>query len=92
LGWLVQKNTGKAVPVVFGDSGPAGKLGEASVAALASFGYKVDGNHGVDHDAFQVVFFPGSGDGTGDIARQGKQAMATKLNSLGSGGNPVATG
>lgn len=91
LGWLVQKRSGKAVPVVFGDGGPEGKLGEASVAALTPFGYKVDGNHGVDNDDFQVVFFPGSGDGTGDIARQGTQAMAAKLNSLGSGANSVGT-
>lgn len=92
LGWLVQKRTGKAVPVVFGDSGPEGKLGEASIAALKPFGYNVDGAHGVDNDNFQVVFFPGSGDGTGDIARQGTQAMAAKLNSLGSNAHAVATG
>lgn len=92
LGWLVQKRTGKAVPVVFGDSGPEGKLGEASIAALKPFGYNVDGAHGVDNDNFQVVFFPGSGDGTGDIARQGTQAMAAKLDALGSKANAVATG
>ena len=83
LGWLVNKH-GQAVPVVFGDSGPKGKLGEASIAALKSLGYDyVNGAVGVDKDPFKVVFVPGSGDGTGDIARAGSEAMAAKLNALG---------
>lgn len=82
LGWLVQSSTGKAVPVVFGDSGPEGKLGEASVKALNSLGYDVNGARGVSGDEFEVVFVPGSGDGTGDIARN-PDAMAAKLSSLG---------
>lgn len=85
LGWLVQKQSGNAVPVVFGDSGPEGKLGEASVAALKSLGYdNVSGANGVDKsEEFEIVFVPGSGNGTGDIANS-PQAMAGKLASLGS--------
>ena len=85
LGWLVQKQSGNAVPVVFGDSGPEGKLGEASVAALKSLGYdNVSGANGVDKsEEFEIVFVPGSGNGTGDIASS-PQAMADKLSSLGS--------
>lgn len=85
LGWLVQKQSGNAVPVVFGDSGPEGKLGEASVAALKSLGYdNVSGANGVEKsEEFEIVFVPGSGNGTGDIANS-PQAMADKLSSLGS--------
>jgi len=82
LGWLVQKGTGNAVPVVFGDSGPEGKLGEASVAALKSLGYDVNGKRGVTGDNFEIVFAPGSGDGTGDIASN-PHAMAAKLKQTG---------
>jgi hypothetical protein len=83
LGWLVQESTGKAVPVVLGDFGPEGKLGEASVAALKSLGYNnVNGRNGVSGDGFKIVFVPGSGNGTGDIARDPK-AMADKLNQSG---------
>jgi len=83
LGWLVQESTGKAVPVVLGDFGPEGKLGEASVAALKSLGYSnVNGRNGVSGDGFKIVFVPGSGDGTGDIARN-PSAMAQKLNKSG---------
>ena len=79
LGWLVQEKTGKAVPVVFGDAGPEGKLGEASVHALQSLGFNVNGRSGVDKsEQFKVVFVPGSGDGTGDIASDAS-AMAAKL-------------
>lgn len=88
LGWLVDKDTQKAVPVVFGDSGPRGKLGEASVHALKSLGFDhVNGANGVDKSHnFQVVFVPGSGNGKGDIARDPK-AMAARLNELGRTGN-----
>ncbi|CAN5297496.1 hypothetical protein BH10CYA1_BH10CYA1_28970 [soil metagenome] len=84
LGWLVDKDTQKAVPVVFGDSGPSGKLGEASVHALKSLGFEnVNGANGVDKNHnFQVVFVPGSGNGKGDIARDPK-AMAARLDGLG---------
>lgn len=84
LGWLVQKDTGKAVPVVFGDVGPEGKLGEASVKALKDLGYKnVNGARGVSGDKFQIVFVPGSGNGRGDIARD-PNLMAERLYQLGS--------
>lgn len=83
LGWLVQEKTGKAVPVVFGDAGPEGKLGEASVHALQSLGFNVNGRSGVDRsEQFKVVFVPGSGDGTGDIASDAN-AMAAKLAATG---------
>ncbi|MBS1994291.1 MAG: hypothetical protein JSS83_27455 [Cyanobacteria bacterium SZAS LIN-3] len=82
LGWLVQKGSGNAVPVVFGDSGPEGKLGEASVAALKALGYDVNGRKGVSGDRFEIVFAPGSGDGTGDIASD-PTAMAAKLHQSG---------
>lgn len=84
LGWLVDEKTGKAVPVVFGDAGPEGKFGEASVHALKSLGFtNVSGRNGVDKSQpFKVVFVPGSGDGTGDIARD-SQAMAAKLERTG---------
>lgn len=83
LGWLVQKDTGKAVPVVFGDVGPEGKLGEASVKALKDLGYtNVNGARGVSGDRFEVVFVPGSGNGKGDIARN-PAAMAQRLAQLG---------
>jgi hypothetical protein len=86
LGWLVQEKTGKAVPIVFGDSGPEGKLGEASVHALNSLGYNVNGRSGVDKsEQFKVVFVPGSGDGTGDIASN-SAAMAAKLGQTGKTG------
>lgn len=88
LGWLVDEKTGKAVPVVFGDAGPEGKLGEASVHALKSLGFSnVSGRNGVDKSQpFKVVFVPGSGDGTGDIARD-SQAMAAKLDRTGKTGS-----
>jgi len=87
LGWLVDEKTGKAVPVVFGDAGPEGKFGEASVHALKSLGFaNVSGRNGVDKSQpFKVVFVPGSGDGTGDIARD-SQAMAAKLERTGKAG------
>lgn len=87
LGWLVDEKSGKAVPVVFGDAGPEGKLGEASVHALKSLGFtNVSGRNGVDRtQPFKVVFVPGSGDGTGDIARD-SQAMAAKLERTGKAG------
>jgi hypothetical protein len=87
LGWLVDEKSGKAVPVVFGDAGPEGKLGEASVHALKSLGFtNVSGRNGVDKtQPFKVVFVPGSGDGTGDIARD-SQAMAAKLEKTGKAG------
>ncbi len=90
LGWLVDEKTGKAVPVVFGDAGPEGKLGEASVHALKSLGFSnVSGRNGVDKSQpFKVVFVPGSGDGTGDIARD-SQAMAAKLERTGKAGGAV---
>ncbi len=93
LGWMVDEKTGKAVPVVFGDAGPEGKLGEASVHALKSLGFNnVSGRNGVDKSQpFQVVFVPGSGDGTGDIARDSK-AMAAKLDRTGKTGNSTQIG
>lgn len=80
LGWLVRKDTGAAVPVVFGDTGHEGrKSAEASVAALKALGYKdVDGNNGVTGGGFEIVLAPGSGNGRGDIARDTK-AMTDKL-------------
>jgi hypothetical protein len=76
-GYLVDKDTGRAVPVVFGDVGPEGKrTAEASVHALKEAGHpEVNGNNGVGGH-WQVVVLPGSGDGTGNIARN---ADAIKL-------------
>jgi anaerobic selenocysteine-containing dehydrogenase len=82
LGWLVQDRTGKAVPVVFGDSGPENKLGEASVHALKSLGFDVNGRCGVEKsEGFRVVFMPHSGDGSGDIAGNPEE-MARRLTQL----------
>jgi hypothetical protein len=70
-GYLVDKSTGRSVPVVFGDSGPEGKRSaEASVHAIKQLGRneRVDGNHGLE-GRFQVVVVPHSGNGTGDLAR-----------------------
>jgi hypothetical protein len=69
-GYLVDKDTGRAVPVVFGDVGPEGKrTAEASVHALKQAGHpEVNGNNGVGGH-WQVVVLPNSGDGTGNIAR-----------------------
>jgi hypothetical protein len=76
-GYLVDKDTGRAVPVVFGDIGPEGKrTAEASVHALKQAGHpEVNGNNGVGGH-WQVVVVPRSGDGTGNIARN---ADAIKL-------------
>ena len=60
LGYLVDKETGRAVPVVFGDSGPEGKRSaEASVHAIKQLGRneRVDGNHGLE-GRFEVVVVP----------------------------------
>jgi hypothetical protein len=84
LGWLVRKDTGEAVPIVFGDCGPnnPSKFGEASVHSLKSLRFKdVSGSNGVDGTQFQIIFYPGSGNGTGDIARDPGQ-MADLLNKL----------
>ncbi len=71
LGYLVDKSTGRAVPVVFGDVGPEGKTAaEASVHALKQLGRSgtIDGNHGLS-GGFEVIVVPKSGNSTGDIAR-----------------------
>ncbi len=80
LGWLVRKDTGAAVPVVFGDTGHEGRrTAEASVAALKGLGFAhVNGNNGVTGGGFEIVLAPGSGTGRGDIARDTK-AMTNKL-------------
>jgi hypothetical protein len=80
LGYLVDKNTGHAVPVVFGDQGPEGKRSaEASVHALKQLGYKhIDGNNGVE-GRFQIVIVPHSGNGKGDDAAGDGQRIAEIL-------------
>lgn len=81
LGYLVDKKTGRAVPVVFGDQGPEGKRSaEASVHALKQLGYRnVDGKNGVEGH-FQIVLVPHSGNGRGDIANDGGAGIVTALN------------
>jgi hypothetical protein len=83
LGWLVRKDTGEAVPVVFGDTGHEGRRSaEASVAAIKGLHYRdIDGNNGVTGGQFEIVLAKGSGNGTGDIARN-PQAIANKLQGL----------
>ena len=80
LGWLVRKDNGQAVPVVFGDTGHEGRRSaEASIAALKALGFSdVNGNNGVTGGRFEIVLSPGSGNGRGDIARN-PQAMADLL-------------
>lgn len=77
-GYLVDKDTGRAVPVVFGDVGPEGKhSAEASVHSLKQIGHPdVDGNNGVGGH-WQVVVVPHSGDGTGNIARNADAIKAS---------------
>ncbi|HEY9683893.1 MAG TPA: hypothetical protein V6C86_20085 [Oculatellaceae cyanobacterium] len=83
-GYLVDKETGRAVPVVFGDVGPEGKKSaEASVHAIKQLGrgVHIDGNHGLS-GRFQVVIVPHTGDHTGNIARSPEQIQVA-LNNLG---------
>ena len=84
LGWLVRKDNGQAVPVVFGDTGHEGRRSaEASIAALKELGFSdVNGNNGVTGGRFEIVLSPGSGNGRGDIARD-PQAMADRLSQHG---------
>lgn len=80
LGRLICKDTGRSVPVVFGDVGHEGRTSaEASLAALRRLGFSgIDGNNGISGGQFEIVITPGSGNGRGDIARN-PQKIASKL-------------
>jgi len=65
--------TGKEVNTVYGDTGPEneGKFGEYSQKTLKDLGFKnISGNNGLDNDYhLQMTAYPGTGDGTADLAR-----------------------
>lgn len=65
VGIMIDTTTGKSVYVIYADQGPAGKIGEASIAVHAALGfpYKTSSGKLVGHDAMDLVYimFPGSG-------------------------------
>jgi hypothetical protein len=87
-GYLVDLSRGSdgkhpAVPVVIGDEGPEGKrTAEASVHSIKQLGYQhIDGNNGVDGRRFQIVVYPHTGNGNGDIARH-PDAIKAQLDAM----------
>jgi hypothetical protein len=88
IGRLVNKDTGEWVSVVFGDTTlSANRLmkygrGEASLAAVQALGFKhANGNNAAPDGNYEIQFVRGSGNGTGDIARN-PLAMEARLNRL----------
>ncbi|KNY28061.1 glycoside hydrolase family 75 protein [Pseudobacteroides cellulosolvens] len=65
IGIVIDTTTGKSVYVIYADKGPAGKIGEASIAMHAALGfqYKTSSGKFIGHDDLDLVYimFPGSG-------------------------------
>jgi hypothetical protein len=65
VGIVIDTASGKSVYVIYADKGPAGKIGEASIAVHAALGLKYKTTSGVfiGHDDLDLVYimFPGSG-------------------------------
>ena len=60
---VINKKTGKIAYAIFADVGPAGKLGEGSIALANNLGiYSSPKDGGADEDVIYIVF-PGSGNG-----------------------------
>jgi Fungal chitosanase of glycosyl hydrolase group 75 len=60
---VINKKNGKVAYAIFADEGPAGKLGEGSIALANNLGiYSSPKDGGADEDVIYIVF-PGSGNG-----------------------------
>ena len=55
---------GKTTYAIVGDKGPAGAVGEGSIALAASFGFSTDPQKGGVDGGVQYLIFPGSRDPT----------------------------
>jgi hypothetical protein len=79
IAWVRNTANGKIVPAIFGDQGPANKLGEGSQGLCRALGLSDNPNHGgSDSKNIEFLIVPHSGTGTGDIARNADQ-MAARL-------------
>jgi len=79
MAWVRNAANGKIVPAIFGDQGPAGKLGEGSQGLCRALGLSDNPNHGgTDSKNIEFLIVPHSGTGSGDIARSTDQ-MASRL-------------
>jgi len=79
IAWVRNTANGKIVPAIFGDQGPANKLGEGSQGLCRALGLSDNPNHGgTDNKNIEFLIVPHSGTGTGDIARSTDQ-MAARL-------------
>lgn len=64
LGWIVNRANGKSCGAIFADVGPAGELGELSIAAANLLGLKSNPkNGGTSKKEVLYIVFPGSGKG-----------------------------
>jgi len=84
-GYLVRSDTGKAVPVVFGDRSPEKhwRKGEpeASLAALRALGFRsIAGNSGVDKNVpFELIMAPGSAGQTQEQVRLAAEELLSPM-------------
>jgi hypothetical protein len=79
LAFVRNRKNGKSAFAIFADVGPAGKIGEGSIALADALNIPSSPRHGGAADGVQVVVFPGSGDRRPkpqtDIDREGRAAF-----------------
>lgn len=79
LAFVRNRKNGRSAFAIFADVGPAGKIGEGSIALAEALQLPSSPRHGGASDGVQVVVFPGSGDHRpkpqADIDREGRAAF-----------------
>jgi hypothetical protein len=79
LGWIINRQNGKATGAIFADVGPAAKLGELSIHAAGLLGLNSNPkNGGTSRKDILYIVFPGSGTGK-PIAASTIQSKAKTL-------------